>query len=319
MGGMQAIHIPVMIEECLALLVPPQRASDSLLMCDSTIGEGGHAEAFLERYHDLTLIGIDRDKEQIERAKERLKGFGKRVSFCNEWFDDYYARMKENGEKGGKRLKADVILFDLGISMFHYALSGRGFSFQKDEPLDMRLDDSQKTSAADLVNNLREEELSDIIYNYGGERLSRRIARAILQARQITKITSSAALADIIYNAVDEKYRHSRIHPATRTFQALRIAVNGELDRLERALQASFDCLNDGGRMGVISFHSLEDRIVKQFFRSKAFPQEGEESAWLLFRKGMKAGESELANNPPSRSAVFRVLQKSERAAAAEE
>lgn len=304
--GMQQVHTPVMLQECLSYLVTPQMAAGHLCMCDSTLGEGGHTAAFLERYPNLTVTGIDRDKEQIKRSRELLAPYAERVVFCNAWFDDYYKGMKDRGEK------TDVILFDLGISMFHYLLSGRGFSFQKDEALDMRLDSEGGRTAADIVNAEREEDLANIIYNYGGERLSRRIARAICQARRATKITSSSALADIVYNAVPAKYRHGRIHPATRTFQALRIAVNGELDRLVRALGYAFDCLEDGGRMGVISFHSLEDRITKQFMRSKAFPAEGDSCAVLVTRKGVKAAESEVASNPPSRSATLRVLERRE-------
>lgn len=298
---MEAIHTPVLLDECLSLL-SPESGQDQ--MADSTIGEGGHTMAFLKAYPQLHITGIDRDGEQIERASSRLSQYTGRVTLCNMWTDDYYAEAKRKGSK------FDIILFDLGISMFHYALSGRGFSFRQDEALDMRLDKNEGRTAADLVNTLREEEIADILYNYGGERLSRRIARAICKARAKANITSSCALADIIYNSVPNAYRHSKIHCATRTFQAFRIAVNDELGRLERALSLSFDCLNDGGKMGVISFHSLEDGITKRFMRSKAFPSEGERLGVLITRKGVKATDEEVSLNPPSRSATLRVLQK---------
>lgn len=303
-AAMHPIHTPVLLNECLSLLVPKEREGTPLFMCDSTLGEGSHTQAFLEHCPKLRVAGIDRDKDQIQRAKERLCAFQGRVEFFNTWFDDYYIDMKAEGKK------ADIILFDLGISMAHYAVSGRGFSFQKDEALDMRLDTQAKLSAADLVNSLREDEIANIIYDYGEERFSRRIAHKIVAARRTTKITSSALLADIVYNAVPIKYRHGRIHPATKTFQALRIAVNGELDRLKRALDAAFYCLNEGGRMGVISFHSLEDRITKQFFRAQALPSSGEPLAVLITRKGVKAGEEETKTNPPSRSASLRVIER---------
>lgn len=300
-GGMQAEHTPVMLNECLSLLAP---LDGQTKMVDSTLGEGGHTLAFLQKYPQLNITGIDRDKAQIERAKERLKAYESRLTYRNMWFDDYYMEEKKAGRK------VDLILFDLGISMFHYTMSGRGFSFQKDEVLDMRLDTSEGKTARDLLAYSSEEELASIIYEYGGERFSRRIARAIVSSRRKAKITSSSVLADIIYNGVPSKERHRAIHPATKTFMALRIAVNGELDRLKRAIDLAFDCLNAGGKMAVISFHSLESGIVKRFMRSKAFPSEGERSAILLTRKGIVASEEEVERNPPSRSAMLRVLQK---------
>jgi 16S rRNA (cytosine1402-N4)-methyltransferase len=210
---------------------------------------------------------------------------------------------------------------DLGVSLFHYEKSGRGFSFRYDEKLDMRLDTSSGLSAADLINRLSEKDLADLIYNNAGERYSRRIAKAINEAKNITPINSSAVLAEIIEGAVPPAYRHAPIHPATKTFQALRISVNGELSRLEGLLESAFRVLEPGGRMGVISFHSLEDRIVKNFFRDKnkdciCAPEapickcRGQRAVTLLTQKGVTPGEEETRKNPPSRSARFRVVEK---------
>ena len=217
--------------------------------------------------------------------------------------------------------KPDLILFDLGISVFHYEKSDRGFSFRYDEKLDMRLNAESEKSAADLVNELSETELADMIYLYGEEKLSRRIAKAIVDARSGGKIESSKALAEIIWNCVPANYRYGQIHPATRTFQALRIAVNGELKRLPKALSDAFACLKPGGKMGVITFHSLEDRIVKNYFRNLGkqcvCPPEvavcrcgGSECAELLTRKPICPTEEEIKANSPSRSAKLRVIRK---------
>ena len=218
--------------------------------------------------------------------------------------------------------KPDIILFDLGISVFHYEKSGRGFSFRYDENLDMRLNPStEEHNASWIVNNYRVEELADLIYLYGEEKFSRRIASAIVSAREGGKIESSKTLADIIFNAVPSSYRYGPIHPATRTFQALRIAVNGELKRLPLSLHNAFNCLKPGGKMGVITFHSLEDRIVKNYFKNlgkqcvcpKEFPKcvcGGVPSAQILTRKPVCPSEEEIKMNSPSRSAKLRVVRK---------
>lgn len=285
-------------------------------MVDSTLGEGGHSEAFLSQFPTLHIIGIDADSAIQARAKERLAQFGGRMHFYNGWFADFYAAYPP------EMPKPNLILFDLGISVFHYERSGRGFSFRHDEPLDMRLNpDSGRESAADIANGMREEELADLIYRYGEEKFSRRIARAIASARQGGRIESSKALADIIFDAVPAGCRYGRIHPATRTFQALRIAVNGELRRLPDALHGAFQILAPGGKMGVITFHSLEDRLVKQYFRNVGrqcvCPPEaavcqcgGMRRADILTRKPVCPTAEEVRENPPSRSAKLRVVRK---------
>jgi 16S rRNA (cytosine1402-N4)-methyltransferase len=284
-------------------------------MVDSTLGEGGHSFAFLSRYKNLRIIGLDADQKIQARAKERLSCFGDRMNFHLGWFNDFYANYPDNLPK------PNLILFDLGISVFHYERSGRGFSFRYDEELDMRLNDSEGKSASDIVNTMREEELANLIFNYSEERYSRRIARAIVENRQLAPITNSKVLAQIIYDCVPAGYRHGGIHPATKTFQALRIAVNAELNRLPEALNSAFDVLEVGGKMGVITFHSLEDRIVKNTFRNWAkvcsCPPEqpictcgGSPKVELLTRKPIGPTEEEVKENSPSRSAKLRVIRK---------
>lgn len=291
-------------------------------MVDSTLGEGGHSEAFLARFPRLSVLGLDADPRIQARARERLSAFAEagRMRFWNGWFNDFYADFGSRSDVTGGR-RPDVVLFDLGISVFHYERSGRGFSLRRDEPLDMRLDESAGESAADIVNGAGEEELADMIYRYSDERHSRRIAREIVRARSLSRIESSLALAEIVRSAVPERERHGRIHPATRTFQALRIAVNGELRRLPEALHAAFNALAEGGKMGVITFHSLEDRIVKGYFRSLSrscvCPPErpsctcgGSPCAELLTRRPVEPTEAEVGANSPSRSARLRVVRK---------
>jgi 16S rRNA (cytosine1402-N4)-methyltransferase len=284
-------------------------------MVDATLGEGGHSYAFLSRFPGLTVIGVDADRAIQDRAKERLKEFGDRVRFYTGWAQSFFAEYPA----GLKR--PDTVLADLGISLFHYERSGRGFSFRKDEALDMRLDTSEGLSAADLLARLPEKELADLLFNNAGERYSRRIARAVVDQRRHGALKSSAALAGVIERAVPASYRRGPIHPATRSFQALRIAVNGDLSRLPDLLEGALRILEPGGRLGVISFHSAEDRVVKNFFREKnrnctCPPEapickcEGRRAVNILTRKGIVPGDAEIRENPPSRSARLRVAEK---------
>ena len=313
---MTPVHTPVLLAECLKELSPlGEPYEKNAFMIDSTLGEGGHTEAFLRMYQGLKICGVDADQAIQARAKERLSAFGGRALFYNGWFNDFYSDYPQDLPK------PNLILFDLGISIFHYELSGRGFSFRSDEPLDMRIDPSKGKSAADIVNQTAERELADLIYLYGEEKLSRRIARSIVQARESSRILTSAALAGVIENAVGGRYAGQKIHPATRTFQALRIAVNDELGHLPRALLDAFNVLASGGKMGVITFHSLEDRIVKNFFRNLSkqcvCPPNapscvcgGRPCAELLTRKPLGPSEREVKENSPSRSAKLRVARK---------
>ena len=313
---MEIIHTSVLLNETLEWLSPENESfADNAFMVDSTLGEGGHSFAFLNRYKNLRIIGLDADQKIQARARERLSCFGDRMNFHLGWFNDFYANYPDNLPK------PNLILFDLGISVFHYERSGRGFSFRYDEELDMRLNDSEGKSASDIVNTMREDELANLIFNYSEERYSRRIARAIVENRQLAPITNSKTLAQIIYDCVPAPYRHGGIHPATKTFQALRIAVNAELNRLPEALNSAFEVLQVGGKMGVITFHSLEDRIVKNTFRNWAkvcsCPPEqpictcgGSPKVELLTRKPIGPTEEEVKENSPSRSAKLRVIRK---------
>jgi len=309
---MEYVHTPVLLNEVLEFLAP--RGKDEL-MIDANIAEGGHAYAFLSRFPDLKIVGIDADSEILAVAKERLQEFADRIHLYSGWSFDFFTEYPSDLKR------PDTIFFDLGISYYHYKKSGRGFSFEKDEFLDMRIDVSQGFTAADFLARLPERELADLIYNNSGERYSRRIASLIVDERQKSTLTTTSALADLVKRAVPASYRHGPIHPATRTFQALRIAVNGELSRLHSILEAALRVLEPGGRLGVISFHSLEDRIVKNFFRSMnkdcTCPQnapicycEGSRSVNILTKKGITPEKEETERNPPSRSARLRVIEK---------
>jgi len=291
------VHTPVMPDEVMGHLVPSR--PDALII-DGTLGEGGHSLRFLEAYPECRVVGIDADVVMGERAGARLSEWQERFELKTGWTDEVLNNWKGNSP--------DLILMDLGISTYHYDGSGRGFSFKSDEPLDMRLESDGERDAADLVNTLREEDLANLIFTFGEERFSRRIARRIVAERKKAPIKNSSTLAGIIAGAVPPQARHGRIHAATRTFQALRIAVNGELDRLSRLLAIAPDLLAPGGRLGIISFHSLEDRLVKRAFRALDIRFGGTFN--VLTRKPLVPSESECRMNPPSRSAKFRVMEK---------
>lgn len=293
---MQYVHCPVMANEVLSFLNPGEKDA---LMVDCTLGEGGHTSLFLARYPRLKIIGLDRDSRIMEKARTRMAPYGDRFEAKNIWFDQFWKNYEGPG--------VDFILFDLGISVFHYEESGRGFSFKREEKLDMRLNTEADLDACDVVNDYDETSLANLIYNYGEERYSRRIAAAICKARQTKRIEYTNELADIIWDAVPNEYRHRRIHPATKTFQALRIEVNGELDRIEPALEGALRALKPGGRIAVITFHSLEDRPVKWFFKNR------ENVLEILTKKPVEPTQEECEMNPPSRSAKLRVVEKLEK------
>lgn len=312
----EIVHTPVLLNECLDYLSPVGEPFEKdALMIDSTLGEGGHSFNFLSKFPSLHITGVDADSQIQSRARERLSQFGDRMTFFNGWFNNFYRDYPLEARH------PDLILFDLGISVYHYERSGRGFSFRHDEALDMRLNPSTEESAEDVVNTMPEVQLANMIYLYSDEKYSRRIASAIVSARKTGRISSTKALADIIYDSVPAKYRHGPIHPATRTFQALRIQVNSELKRLPEALHYAFNVLAPGGKMGVITFHSLEDRIVKNYFRNLGkqcvCPPEapvckcgGTPCAELITRKPVEPTEQEIKENSPSRSAKLRVVRK---------
>jgi 16S rRNA (cytosine1402-N4)-methyltransferase len=304
------VHQPVMPDEVFACLVPPENGG---LLIDATLGEGGHAEAFLRRYPLLSLIGLDADASILEVARERLQPFAGRTRLVNAWFAAFL--------KGYDAPPVALILMDLGISRYHYEASGRGFSFDRDEDLDMRLGADLPVTAADLVNTAEPGELADILFRFGEERNARPIVARIVRERAREPITSASRLAAIVASGVPPQFRHRRVHPATRTFQALRIAVNRELEQLETGLAEAVRVLAPQGRIGVITFHSLEDRIVKRFFRDKSrectCPPEwpicqcgGKAQLRLVTGKPLTASEEEVSRNPASRSAKLRVAEK---------
>ncbi|MDR2468717.1 MAG: 16S rRNA (cytosine(1402)-N(4))-methyltransferase RsmH [Spirochaetaceae bacterium] len=316
-------HVPVLATETLetlsgALKLLGNETGEDELFVDGTLGEGGHSERFLTQFPQLRVIGVDADREIMGVARERLTRFGGRIAFHEGWADDFFRYYPvDNAELP----RPGMILLDLGVSLFHYEKGGRGFSFRLDESLDMRIDITRGTSAAGLLATLSERALARLLAENSGERFAKRIARALVNARAEAPITSSAVLAEIVSNAVPSFVRHHAIHPATKTFAALRIAVNGELERLPALLDAAFTALKPGGRFGVITFHSLEDRIVKNYFRDLArdcicppsVPKcvcRGRRLARLITNKPIAPTEAECAQNAPSRSAKLRVVEK---------
>ena len=290
------LHVPVMVEEVCGLL----SAHGPLAFVDVTVGTGGHGAAML-RATSARMLGIDRDASALSIARERLAEFGDRVTLQQADFSELAGVMKESGFDG-----ADAILADLGMSSYALDDPERGFSFRLDGPLDMRMDNRQTLRAYDLVNEESAEELARIIYTYGEERASRRIAKLIVDARRRHPIETTAELRAIVERALGARRRQGA-HPATRTFQALRIAVNREMESLATLLRDGPAMLRPGGRMLVISYHSLEDRPVKERFR--ALVQGGGYVA--LTRKVIKPSAAETAHNPRARSARIRCIERS--------
>lgn len=279
------VHIPVLYQEVIEGL---QIRSGGCYL-DATVGGGGHSRLILEAAPDARVVALDQDAMALAAAQENLAEFADRVTFVRTNFSDYDPGM----------LRFDGILADLGVSSAQLDIGDRGFSFRYTAPLDMRMDQRQSLTAAEIINFWDEKDLAHIFYLYGEERLSRRIAQQIVELRPFETTTG---LAYAIGGAVPSKYRHGRIHPATRVFQALRIAVNRELDVLERFLEKAPTWLNPGGRLAVISFHSLEDRIVKHRLRET-------ENLHVLTRKPILSSEAEIQTNPRSRSAKLRIAE----------
>jgi 16S rRNA (cytosine1402-N4)-methyltransferase len=304
------VHVPVLLDEVVAGLQP--RPGGRFVDC--TIGPGGHAAAILERISPSgRLLGIDADPNAIKISKDRFSNYGEAVTLVNDNFVNLDAICKEYLFH-----PVDGILFDLGVSSLQLDTAERGFSFHLDAPLDMRFSPEQGLTASDIVNRFSEQELAKLIERYGEERHSRRIARYIAQNRPIT---TTAELAQLVEQASAASSRRSRIHPATRTFMALRIAVNSELQNLELALKQTPDLLRPGGRLTVISYHSLEDRIVKQFMRyaaSSCVCPPGTiicrcghvPTLKLISRKVIKPASLEIESNPRSRSARLRIAER---------
>jgi len=292
-------HTPVMVKEILGFLDP----GPGNIIVDATIGYGGHSRPIMEKVRpNGQVIGIDQDQQAIEYSRESLKEFSDSLFLVNDNF--------KNLEKilaGLQIQKIDGILFDLGVSSAQLDTPDRGFSIKYDAPLDMRMDKASKISAFDLVNNLSMEELSRILKVYGEERFHARIAKTIVEQRKKNPISTTGELAELVIKA-QPPHKFQKIHPATRAFQAFRIAVNNELDSFEMALKACVKFLNPGSRICVITYHSLEDRIAKNIFRSL----EKEGILKRLAKKPLTPPQNELALNPRARSAKLRVVQKNE-------
>ncbi len=300
------MHLPVLQKEVIEYLDP--KPNENFIDC--TLGEGGHTLAILERTSPSgKVLGIDQDQEILENTRHKIENteYGDRlILVC-----DNFVNLKEIAEKPTVRTQEKFepvsgILFDLGISSWHLEESGRGFSFQKEEPLDMRCDKNSNLTAEKIVNEYSEKEIERILKEYGEEKFSRQISKKIIEFRKIKPLKTTLQLIEIFKKSVPVWYQHKKIHFATRAFQALRIAVNNELTNLEKALPQTLDILEYGGRLVVISFHSLEDRIVKNFLKEKS----KENLIKILTKKPIAPSEEEIKANIHSRSAKLRAAIK---------
>jgi len=309
----EPLHLPVLLNETLQFLEP----KGGEVFIDATLGLGGHAEAILEKADDIKVLGIDQDTEAIAFARKRLEKFDDRIMI----FHSNFIEIKQVAADAGER-EVDGILADLGVSSLQFDSEQRGFSFRFDAPLDMRMNfDSGDPTAAEILADLSQDEIANLIYLYGEERFSRRIARRIVEKREAGEpVTTTHQLVRLIERSV-KRSKKDKIHPATRTFQALRIAVNREIEILEQFLIDAVDVLKNEGRFAVITFHSLEDRIVKQTFQKlsgKCFcppriPQcmcGAMKRVEIVTRKPVIPSDDEMQENPRSRSAKLRAIRK---------
>lgn len=308
--NLRDIHIPVMRDRCLDLMAPGLERPDAIYV-DGTLGMGGHAEAVLERFENARLVGLDRDAQALRIASERLQAFGGRTTFVHTVYDGILDALGD--------ARADGILYDLGVSSLQLDEAERGFAYAKDAPLDMRMDQQEGATAADIVATYGEGDLRRIFERYGEEKLAGRYARAIVAARQSDPIVRTGQLVDVLQNATPAALKNAG-HPAKRVFQALRIEVNGELAALERAIPAALEALSVGGRLVVLSYQSLEDRFVKRLFqdatRSSApagLPVELPEHAprfRLLVRGAEQASDEEAERNPRAKPVRLRAIER---------
>lgn len=297
---MNSVHKTVLLNETVENL---NLSKDSIVV-DGTFGGGGHSALIAKTFPKVKIIAIDQDKGAFKKAESKFEGLKASISFHNTNFREVDSVLKKEGING-----IDGIILDLGLSSDQLENSGRGFSFMKDEPLLMTMKENpspEDVTAQDVVNTWGEENLANIIYGFGEEQFSKRIAKGIVEAREIAPIKTTFELVEIIKKSVPNLYKKGRIHCATKTFQALRIAVNDELGALEQGLEKGIEALNENGRMSVISFHSLEDRIVKRFFKEK----EKEGIVKIITKKPIIGSEQEIKENPRSRSAKLRVIEK---------
>ncbi|MCW2632413.1 MAG: Ribosomal small subunit methyltransferase [Pseudonocardia sp.] len=307
-------HVPVLLPRVLELFEPVLSGRPAVLV-DATVGLGGHAAALLAAHPELTLIGIDRDPQALEVAGRRLTGFGERAVLRRAVYDELSDVLADAGVA-----EIDGVLFDLGVSSLQLDEADRGFSYAKDAALDMRMDPDARRTAADVLNDYSVPELTRVLRDYGEERFAARIATAVARRRAQSPLRTSAELVELLYQAVPAATRRTGGHPAKRTFQALRIEVNGELDALREALPAALDALAVGGRAVVLAYHSLEDRIVKRTLTARAssrtpvglpveLPDHGPEFQ-LITRGAEVADDTEIAENPRAASVRLRAAQR---------
>lgn len=296
---MSDYHQAVMPREVVDCLTKRGKAGGFFV--DATLGGGGHSEELLRYRPEIRVMAFDRDPEAVQIASKRLVEFGERFQAIHSNF----CRMTE----WIKPSTVDGVIMDLGVSWYQLAHAERGFSFQQDGPLDMRMNPQDKLTAAEVVNTWQEKELARIFWEFGEERHSRQVARSVVEARRHCALRTTRELADLIARVVRRPARGRKIHPATRVFQAIRLVVNDELGALKEGLEKAWQCLRAGGRFVVISFHSLEDRIVKNQFRKWGI---GEGTGKILNKKPMRPSEEEIRNNPRARSAKLRAIEKVE-------
>jgi 16S rRNA (cytosine1402-N4)-methyltransferase len=313
-GASSAVHVPVLLDRVLALL-GPALADRPAVAVDATLGLGGHAEALLAAHPQLTLVGLDRDPVALDRSRARLARFSDRIHLVHAVYDGMPAVLESLGVPG-----VDGVLFDLGVSSMQLDVAERGFAYAQDAPLDMRMDPGAELTAEIVVNTYPVPVLARVLREYGEERFALRIAQAIDRTRRVAPLRSTAQLAELVRAAIPAATRRHGGHPAKRTFQALRIEVNGELDALRTAVPAALDALHVGGRIVVLSYHSLEDRIVKQAFAALArdttppglpvtLAERGPQLR-LLVRSGESASEAEIAANPRAASVRLRAAER---------
>ncbi|HEX5740079.1 MAG TPA: 16S rRNA (cytosine(1402)-N(4))-methyltransferase RsmH, partial [Pilimelia sp.] len=319
MGDPRGTHVPVLLARCLALIVPALDAAAAAgrtpVHVDATVGLGGHAEAVLAAHPDAVLVGLDRDPEALAHSQERLARFGDRVHLAHTVYDGLPQVLAARG-----LVHIDSALFDLGVSSLQLDAADRGFAYAQDAPLDMRMDQSRGHTAEEVVNAYPERDLARVLRVYGEERFASRVAAAIVRERTRQRLTSSARLAELVRDAIPAAARRTGGHPAKRTFQALRIEVNQELAALEAALPAALDALAPGGRLVVLSYHSLEDRITKQALAPRArssapvgLPVEppGTGPTFRLLTRGAELpDEAEVAANPRAASVRLRAAER---------
>jgi 16S rRNA (cytosine1402-N4)-methyltransferase len=314
-----AVHVPVLLERCLALLAPaldgPGLDGRGAVVVDATLGLAGHAEALLQAHPNLTLVGLDRDPAALTRSQERLVRYADRLHLVHAVYDRMPDVLAELGYDG-----VDGVLFDLGVSSMQLDVAERGFGYAQDAPLDMRMDTSRGITAGEVVNEYSVGDLARVLRDYGEERFALRIARAIERERGRAPITSTARLAELVRDAIPAATRRVGGHPAKRTFQALRVEVNGELDALRVAVPAALDALRVGGRMVAMSYQSLEDRIVKQSIAALATDttpeglpvmlEDHRPYLRVLTRGAEVASEAEIAANPRAASVRLRAVER---------